>query len=405
MQNFVFHNPTKVLFGRGTLDLIGRESAVLGRKVLLVFGKNSLKESGCHERIHHSLLKEGLEVVDFGGVRSNPLLSTVREGIKLVKKEKIDLVVGAGGGSVLDTAKAVAAGAVVEHDVWKFFTGKKSVKTTLPVNTVLTLPAAGSETNSGMVLTNDETREKFGFGHRLLHPVTSILDPELTFSVPADYTAYGAVDAVSHILEFYLTTADHDTPVQKRFMEGLIVNAMDACYRCLEDPNDYNGRANLMWTASLALNGLTSAGLGRVGFPMHLLEHSISGLYDTPHGAGLAATLPGWLSYYADTSPACLAELADHVFPEEALPLKTTRDKAFLFTRSICRWLKTIRVPYSLEQLGIPEHSHADLAQHTTGLAKTWRLREYSPSFMEEMLDRCQRFPVMDAPPCPCSSE
>lgn len=390
MQNFVFHNPTKVLFGRGTLDSVGKESVILGKKALLVFGRKSLKDSGGYDRIHHYLYEAGMEVTDFDGIRSNPLLSAVREGIKLVKKEKIEMIIGAGGGSVLDTAKAIGAGAVVEHDVWKFFTGKKSVKTSLPVNTVLTLPAAGSETNSGMVLTNDETREKFGFGHRLLHPVTSILDPELTFSVPPDYTAYGAVDAISHILEFYLTTEDQDTPVQKRFMEGLIVNAMEACNRCLENPDDYNGRANLMWTASLALNGLTSAGLGKVGFPMHLLEHSISGLYDTPHGAGLAATLPGWLSYYAETAPARVAELADHIFPETALSLKTSQDKALYFTETFKQWLRFINAPCSLGELQVPEDCHPTLAQHTAGLAKTWRLREYSPSFMEEMLNRCR---------------
>ena len=171
----------------------------------------------------------GIDIVEHGGVRSNPLLTHVRQGVQLAKEHDAEVIVAAGGGSVIDTAKAIAAGAPVEHDVWKFFTGKKGIKTALPVTAVLTLAASGSEMNSGMVITNDATREKFGFGHRLLHPKTSILDPEATFTVPPEYTVYGAVDAISHVLEFYMTATDPDTPVQDRLMEGLIENAMTAC--------------------------------------------------------------------------------------------------------------------------------------------------------------------------------
>ena len=157
---------------------------------------------------------------------------------------------------------------MVNYDVWKFFTGKKSVTAPLPLTTVLTLAASGSEMNSSMVITNEETRQKFGFANKKLYPKTSILDPETTFSVPADYTAYGAVDAIAHILEFYFTTQDPATPVQDRFMEGLIINAMEeSCDRMLADLNSYQGRVDLMWTATLALNGLTAVGLGKVGFP------------------------------------------------------------------------------------------------------------------------------------------
>ncbi|HNC99780.1 MAG TPA: iron-containing alcohol dehydrogenase, partial [Myxococcota bacterium] len=202
MHNFVWHNPTKILFGRDTLPKIGAETAAWGRKVLLVSGQASLKRSGLHAQITHSLREAGLEIVEFSGARPNPLLSHARTGIALAKAEQIEVIVAAGGGSVLDTAKAIGAGAVVEHDVWKFFTGKKGIKGTLPVLTLPTLAASGSEMNSGMVLTNEETQEKFGFGHRLLFPKVSILDPQTTCTVPPDYTAYGAVDALSHALEF-----------------------------------------------------------------------------------------------------------------------------------------------------------------------------------------------------------
>ena len=257
MQNFVFHNPTKIIFGRNTVPTIGSETAALGRRGLLVYGQNSVRKTGLYDQVTASLAEAGIEIVEHSGVQSNPLLSHVREGIAKAKKHNLEVIIAVGGGSVLDSAKAIAAGSVVDHDVWKFFSGKKSIKNALPVTTVLTLAASGSEMNSGMVITNDTTQEKIGFGHRLLHPKTSILDPEVTFTVPPDYTAYGAIAAIAHVLEFYMTTQDPDTPVQDRFMEGLIENAINSCERCLKDPSDYGGRANLMWTATLALNGLT----------------------------------------------------------------------------------------------------------------------------------------------------
>lgn len=387
MQNFVFHNPTKVIFGKGTVPAIGAETKLLGSKALLVYGMTSLKASGTFEQIYSSLEDAGIAVVEFGHVAPNPVLSQVRAGIELAKKESIDVIVGAGGGSVIDTAKAIGAGAVVAHDVWKFFIGKKGIKSTLPVLTVLTIPGSGSEMNSGMVLTHDEKNQKFGFGHRFLHPVTSILDPELTCSLPPDYTAYGAVDALCHILEFYLTTADGDTPVQARMMEGLLENIIHSCNRCLANPNDYGGRAALMWSATLALNGLTAAGLGRVGFPMHLLEHGISGLYNTPHGAGLAALLPGWMNHYRKAAPQRLATLGRRLFGGEA---QLSDEKAVeLFINSIIDWLKQINVPTTPLALGITAGDISNIAESTTALAKIWRLREYSPAFLEQILRYC----------------
>lgn len=389
MNNFVFHNPTKILFGKSTLSSIGPETKAFGTRAMLIYGQQSLKDSGTYQQIVDSLSDAGVLVTEFGNIQANPLLSKVREGIQVAKKEKIEVVIGAGGGSVIDTAKAIAAGAVVEHDVWKFFIGKKGVKGTLPVNTILTLPASGSEMNSGMVLTHDEKKQKFGFGHRFLFPKTSILDPELSYTVPANYTAYGAVDAISHILEFYLTTKDPDTPVQDRFMEGLIASIMQACNRCLMDPEDYGGRASLMWSATLALNGLTAAGLGRVGFPMHLLEHSLSGLNNSAHGAGLAALLPGWLHYYQETAPERLAMLGKGVFPDFISANLPETDMAQQFIALFLQWLREIKVPTSLADLGVTAADIPTIAEHSSGLAKIWRLREYSQPLLENILYRC----------------
>ena len=386
MHNFVYHNPTKILFGRGTIESIGPETRVWGRRGLLVYGQDSLKHNGLHDRIVKALHEAEVDIVEHGGVRSNPLLSHVRQGVHLAKEHDVEVIVAAGGGSVIDTAKAIAAGTPVEHDVWKFFTGKRGIKTALPVTAVLTLAASGSEMNSGMVITNDETREKFGFGHRLLHPKTSILDPEATFTVPPDYTVYGAVDAISHVLEFYMTAADPDSPVQDRLMEGLIENAMTGCTRCLSDPRDYNGRANLMWTATLALNGLTAAGLGRVGFPMHLIEHSLSALYDVPHGAGLAVVMLGWLRAHRQSSAMRIARLGRRIF------CLTEQEPAAAAAQTIARlhtWLQSVKAPLTLGDLNIPPDDIPRIAENTKGLARLWRLRDYTPERVDAILRQC----------------
>ncbi|MCL2789173.1 MAG: iron-containing alcohol dehydrogenase [Desulfobulbus sp.] len=386
MHNFVFHNPTKILFGQGTLEAIGPETRIWGKRILLVYGRSSLRRNGLYDQILASLRTAGLEVAEHGGVRANPLLSHARQGIREARARQAEVIVAAGGGSVIDTAKAIAAGVPVEHDVWKFFTGKKSLKTALPVITVLTLAASGSEMNSGMVLTNDATREKFGFGHRLLHPKTSILDPQATYTVPPDHTVFGAVDAISHLLEFYLTAADPDIPVQDRMMEGLVENSMTACRRCLRDPRDYSGRANLMWTATLALNGLTAAGLGRVGFPMHLIEHSLSALYDIPHGAGMAVILLGWLRAHRTALAHRIAGLGRRLFR------LTESDPLLAADQTIARfadWLADVKAPLTLADLGIAAAEIPHIADNTRGLARIWRLAEYSPERVASILLHC----------------
>jgi hypothetical protein len=385
MQNFVFHNPTKILFGRNTIPAIGTETRLWGSRALLVYGRDSIKKNGLYDKVIKSLTDADIRISEHGGVSPNPLLAHVRDGITKVKQDKIDVIVAVGGGSVIDSAKAISAGAVVEHDVWKFFTGKKSIKKSLPVCTILTIAGAGSEMNSGMVITNEETRQKFGFGNKRLYPKVSILDPEVTFTVPPDYTAYGAVDAISHVLEFYMTASDPDTPVQDRFMEGLIENAMDGCNRCLANPKDYNGRANLMWTSTLSLNGLTAAGLGRVGFPMHMIEHSLSSLYNIPHGAGLSIVIPGWLRWFSQTNSVRLASLTRRIFPEHE---KTCNDN-LQAKQGIIRlhnWFGKIGSPTSLEEVGIPKSDIPEIAENGLQLAKVWRLGSYNKEIIEEIL-------------------
>jgi alcohol dehydrogenase YqhD (iron-dependent ADH family) len=274
MKNFVFHNPTKILFGKDNIPFIGSETAAFGKKALMIYGQGSIKKNTIYDQVTKSLQESSVIIVEHGGVQSNPVLSHVHQGIELAKEHNVDVIVAVGGGSVLDSAKAISAGALVNHDVWKFFTGKKSIKDALPLTCILTLAASGSEMNSGMVVTNEETNQKFGFANKHLFPKVSILDPTATFTVSPPYTAYGAVDAIAHVLEFYFTSQEPYTPVQDHLMEGLVISCMDSCDRVLNNLEDYDARADLMWAATLALNGLTGAGLGKVGFPMHLIEHS-----------------------------------------------------------------------------------------------------------------------------------
>jgi len=387
MQNFVFHNPTKIIFGRGTIPSIGPETRTWGEKCLLVYGSGSIKQNSVYDKVTASLEEAGVGIVEHGGVQSNPLLSHVRDGIDKVKKNSIQVIVGVGGGSVLDSAKAICAGAVVDHDVWKFFSGKKSIKGALPLTTVLTLAASGSEMNSGMVITRDDTREKFGFGSQHLYPKTSILDPETTFTVPKSYTAFGAVDAIAHVLEYYMTTEDPSTPVQDRIMEGLILNAMDSCERCLSSPCDYDARADLMWTATLALNGLTGAGLGRVGFPMHMIEHSLSALYNVPHGAGLSVVIPGWLRWHASARPDRIIQLGTRIFRYDS---QNSEPTSSAIIRKLENWFARVKSPIRLSELDIPESHIPAIAENALGLAKFWRLERYDRDTIEKILLLCR---------------
>ena len=386
MKNFVFHNPTKILFGKGTIPSIGPETAALGKKALMVYGQGSIKKNTIYDQVTNSLQDACVTIVEHNGVQSNPVLSHVHQGIRLAKENKIDVIVAVGGGSVIDSAKAIAAGALVEHNVWKFFTGRKSIKDALPLSCVLTLAASGSEMNSGMVITNEETNQKFGFANKHLYPRVSILDPSATFSVSPDYTAYGAVDAIAHVLEFYFTNQEPYTPVQDYFMEGLVKSCIDSCNRVLKNLEDYNARADLMWAATLALNGLTGAGLGKVGFPMHMIEHSLSALYNVAHGAGLSVVIPGWMSYQAQQTPEKFAQFAERVFgiTEHLIEQKRTEG-----IQALISWFKKIKTPTSLDELNIPSQDIPKIAENAVKLAKIWGMPDYTEEKIEEILKLC----------------
>ena len=381
MIDFEYRNPTHIIFGRDTVPQIGPAAAALGKKALLVYGRQSMKKTGLYDRVVDALKKAGLEIVEHPGVKANPVLSHARAGAELAKREKVDVVVAVGGGSVIDEAKAIAAGALTDADIWDFFEFRVEIKDALPIVTLLTICGSGSEMNNGMVLTNEEKKAKFGLRAPCLYPRVSILDPTVTFTVPPDHTAYGAVDAFSHVFEVYMAREDLDTPIQKGIMETLMKTVVNRTPRALENPRDYNARADLMWASSLALCGITFSGAGPLALPCHMIEHSLSALYDMAHGEGLAIVMPGWMRYMADKKATPLEEFARGVFGV------STVEEGIL---ALGGWLQRVNCPIRLSQRDIGKDQIPALAQNAYALARVWGLSEfYTPQVIEEILNLC----------------
>ena len=312
MDNFDFRNPTKIIFGRGTESRVGAETAAHSLKVLLHFGGSSIKASGLYDRVTASLKAAGVEWVELGGVKPNPRLSLVREGVRLCKEKGLGLVLAVGGGSVIDSSKAIAMGAVIESDVWDFYLGKGQPRLALPVGTVLTIPAAGSEASHGTVITNEDGLLKRAVNSELLYPRFSILNPELCFTLPPFQVACGAADIMAHLMERYFTAVKN-----VEFTDLLLEATMKTIIRqapfVLADPKNYEAWSEFMWAGTIAHNNLLST--GRVGdWASHDIEHEISGIYDVAHGAGLAVVFPAWMKHTLSRDVARFAQWAVRVW-------------------------------------------------------------------------------------------
>ena len=295
MNNFEFCNPTKIIFGRGGEAKVGQETAAYSKKILLHFGGGSIKQSGLYDRVTASLKAAGVEWVELGGVKPNPRLSLVHEGVRLCKAHGLGLILAVGGGSVIDSAKAIAMGAVIDHDVWDFYLGKGAPKAALPVATVLTIPAAGSESSTGTVITKEEGWLKRAVNSELIYPRFSILNPELAMTLPPFQVACGAMDISAHLMERYFTNVKN-VSFTDRLIEGTLKTIMRQAPRILANPQDYDAWSEFMWAGSVAHNNLLNT--GRVGdWGSHDIEHELSGIYDVAHGAGLAVVFPAWMKH------------------------------------------------------------------------------------------------------------
>lgn len=312
MDNFTFFNPTKLIFGKGTIEQLKVEVPQYGKKVLLVYGGGSIKRNGLYDQVL-SLLKEvNVELFELSGVEPNPRISTVKKGVEICRNEGIDFLLAVGGGSVIDCTKAIAAGAKYDGDTWDLMTRKAVAKEALPFGTVLTLAATGSEMNSGSVITNWETNEKYGWGSAVTFPQFSILDPVNTYTVPRDQTVYGIVDMMTHVFEHYFHLTEN-TELQDRMCEGLLLTVMEAAPKLLENLESYEHRATILYSGTMALNGMLSMGY-RGDWATHNIEHAVSAVYDIPHGGGLAILFPNWMKHNLKVKPERFKKLAVRVF-------------------------------------------------------------------------------------------
>lgn len=324
MDNFTFHPTTKILFGRDTENAVGAETAALGKKVLLHYGSGSIKKSGLFDKVVASLQALDIEFVELGGVVPNPRLSLVREGIELCHRENIQAILAVGGGSVIDSAKAIAFGAVCDKDVWdEFFIKGTPVTQALAIGTILTIPAAGSEASPHTVVTDEENDRKLAAHGPGMLPAFSILNPELTMTLPAYQTACGAADMFAHILERYFTETPH-VDFTDHLCEGALRSIRKNTPKVLAEPDNYDYRAELMLAGMIAHNDVL--GLGRAGDWMtHEIEHEVSALWDVTHGEGLAVLFPAWIQYAGDNNPAAVPRLVR--FAEEVFGITTGSDE------------------------------------------------------------------------------
>lgn len=352
MDNFTYYTPTLYEFGRGTEEKIGMLAFLTGAtKLMIVYGKAYAKNNGIIDRIESSLQTMGIEYVELGGVSPNPTDRLVYEGIKLCRAKKVDGLLAVGGGSVIDTAKAIAAGVPYEGDFWDFFCGKSQVKEALPVGVVLTIPGSGSEGSGNCVITKEDGAVKLSLRtDSILRPRFAVINPERTFTLSAYQTAVGVVDMMTHIMERYFTTTPR-VEVTDRLAEGLLMALIAEAPRALTDPTDYQARANIEWAGTLAHNGLVGTGR-KEDWVSHFMEHEISAMYpNVSHGAGLAVIVPAWMAYMAHHKPSKVAQLGRRVFGIEAKDDRTAAIDAVASIRAF--FGAVLRMPLTFKGLGI----------------------------------------------------
>lgn len=369
MNSFSYHNPTKILFGAGQIAHLGREMAASGlTRCLLIAGGGSIKQNGAYDQVIDSLSKAKIAVVEAWGVQANPRLDKVREIIALAKEQKVEALLAVGEGSVLDTAKAVAAGYYL-NDAWNAFTRREKVSRALPLYTVLTLSATGSEMNGNAVITNTDSYQKWGMYSPHIYPRLSIIDPSLQRTLPFRQTASGAFDAMAHILEYYFA---NDSAKSTLSMNAALLRTIVAMTdRLQQDAGDYEARANLAWSATMALNGMSGVGLDGGDWACHVIEHAFSALHPSiAHGEGLAVIFPAWIAYVSDRAPARFAAWAKDVWNEESAitALAKFRDK-----------LEAWGMPGSLRDLGVkdddlPKLVEIILSASPTGVGGVFKL-------------------------------
>ena len=366
MQDFSFCNPVRIEFGRGKEKNIGDYMKEFGAKrALIVYGSDRVKRTGLFDTAVNNLKANGIEYTELGGIRSNPVLSKVREGIKIAREFKADSVLGIGGGSVLDSVKTIAAGAVYDGDVWDFFKGKVADKA-LMIFDIITLAATGSEMNRGAVVTNEETKEKFGNDGPALYPKVSVINPDLQATVTPEYLVYSAADVIAHSIEGYFT-ATVEPELIRMYIEANIKTIMKTTEILLKDPNNYEARGDFAWAATMALNGYTYVGTEGYSYPNHMIEHAMSAVVDCPHGAGLSVVMPAWMKFYKERNLPAFERFAKEIFGLNSADEGINALKA---------WFDKVGTPTKLSQVGIDSSNLDEIIALAADYANSWGGKE-----------------------------
>lgn len=350
MENFTYCNPTLIEFGKAKEKELAQHIQSHGiKKVLIVYGSERIKKEGLFDVVIKQLVKKEIDFVEFGGIVSNPVLSSVHKAIEIVKNNQIDGIVSVGGGSVLDSSKAIAAGALYGGDVWDFFTRKATIERALPIFSIMTLAATGSEMNCLAVVTNEQTKEKYSIAAPSVYPKVSIINPELQMGVPKDYLVYSAADVIAHCIEAYFTSNNHPMLINLQ-TEAIIKTVIQTTETLLQNPQDYDARAEFAWAATNALNGSTLLGISGFSFPNHMIEHVLSALYNVPHGAGLSVVMPAWMKWYYPNNETQFQRFAKEIFGLES---------AIEGIEALEKWFEKIGTPTKLSQFRL-DSSHFD---------------------------------------------
>ena len=376
MNNFIFYSPTEFVFGKGVEE---RSAEMIqkygGKKVMIVYGGGSVVRSGLLDKVKHQLDAANISHVELGGIQPNPTDDKVYEGIELGRKENIDFLFPIGGGSVIDTAKAIAVGIPYEGDFWDFFAGKATPASGIRIGTILTIPAAGSEGSGNAVITKVSLGKKLGIKTpEILRPAFAIMNPELTFTLPQWQTACGITDMMAHIMERYFSNTEN-TQVPDRMCEGTLKSIMEVALHLMDEPNDYDARANIMWAGTIAHNG--TCGVGCVeDWSSHQLEHEMSALYNVSHGAGLAVVFPAWMTYMAEHNPHKIAQFANRVF--DVPQTDNLKEMALQGIALLKDFYHKIGMPTTFKEIGI-ENPDIDLLVDNLHANKGEQFGNYMP--------------------------
>lgn len=363
MLNFNYSIPTEVFFGRGQIEVLGEQIKKHGSKVLLTYGGGSIKSNGIYDKVMEILKNNNIEFYELSNIEPNPRITSVRNGIELCRKHNLDFILAVGGGSVIDCSKVIGAGFYYNGDAWDIVVDSSKIKNCLPIGSILTLSATGSEMDSGAVITNLETNDKLATGNPSMAPKFSILDPTYTFTVPKNQTAAGTADIMSHIFEVYFSKTK-EAYLQNRMAEAQLLTCIKYGPIAINNPNNYEARANLMWTSSLAINGLLDYGK-ETEWTVHMMEHELSAYYDITHGVGLAILTPHWMKYILnDSTVDKFVEYGVNVWK-----INENEDKYIIANKAIEKtkeFFVSLGIPSSLKEVGIGEEKLLEMAKGAT---------------------------------------